>query len=827
MHKFIKSKIAVGYVILILISVFAVYYIYTQALQLTAPDQYEAESVKKRFLINNTLSLLYKAEGFGQSLSAGRKSDYPQYRNTLQRVQDNMDSLKLMTPDLSQQLRIDSINILLQQKKWNMLRLLEAQNEIQPDSLYKHNIERVIAERDTLTSQENVQQKVIIRHDSVRVGKKPKKFFKRLAEVFSPSHKDSDIIVSTSQQLITDTLTRFYNPADTIASIFKDIQNNVSDQQQEIKLRLIRRSDGLLFYNQAITQKINQLIHDFEQDEMAHTLFKLEQREISLHRTSVILGIIAIAIFLIAVCFLILISRDISLSNKYRKQLELAKKRAEDLLVSREKLMLTITHDIKAPVGSIMGYIELLSGLCESKRQQHYLDNMKSSSMHLLDLVNNLLDFHRLESNKMEINRISFIPDELFNEIAGSFIPLTTQKGLEFNIRIDHSHSTQFIGDPFRIRQIANNLLSNAIKFTETGSVTLAVSLQDKGNGKYLLVFGIRDTGTGIAPKEQDKIFQEFTRLPNALGAPGFGLGLSITSKLVHLLEGTISLESETGKGSYFEVALPLYIASAHSVLIEKSQPIPNIPLHCLIVDDDPIQLELTSALLKQYGISTVTTLQPQLVTDLLQNDAFDLIFTDIQMPGLDGFELVKQIRNLNNELIRNIPVIALTARSDMDEPVFISKGFNARLNKPFSGAELSSLILKLTSEKIEKIGNTNEIPVSDGKTPDFSRMLEFADDDAEASNLILDSFITEMEKNRQAMILFMENAETAEISKLAHKMLPLFTLLGLKQSIDHLQELEKWTAGFTPQFRQITESVIAETLSVIEAARRETGSEM
>ena len=227
--------------------------------------------------------------------------------------------------------------------------------------------------------------------------------------------------------------------------------------------------------NTQLTARMDSLIKGYEEEMSARARQDAElQQEVRMRSANIIAGIAIGAVFLSAF-FLILIMRDITRSNRYRRQLEEANKRAEDLLVAREKLMLAITHDFKAPLGSIMGYTELLSRLTEDERQRFYLDNMKSSSEHLLKLVSDLLDFHRLDLNKAEVNRIVFNPAQLFEEIRVCFEPLTAAKGLVLQCHIAPELSEKYISDPLRIQQIVNNLLSNAVKFTQQGKITLTV----------------------------------------------------------------------------------------------------------------------------------------------------------------------------------------------------------------------------------------------------------------------------------------------------------------------------------------------------------------
>ena len=367
---------------------------------------------------------------------------------------------------------------------------------------------------------------------------------------------------------------------------------------------------------------------------------------------NIIAGIAIGAVFLSAF-FLILIMRDITRSNRYRRQLEEANKRAEDLLVAREKLMLAITHDFKAPLGSIMGYTELLSRLTEDERQRFYLDNMKSSSEHLLKLVSDLLDFHRLDLNKAEVNRIVFNPAQLFEEIRVCFEPLTAAKGLVLQCHIAPELSEKYISDPLRIQQIVNNLLSNAVKFTQQGKITLTV-----GYNASKLTIAVADTGKGMASEDRERIFQEFTRLPGAQGEEGFGLGLSIVHKLVLLLEGTIDVQSTLGKGSCFTVVLPLFPVGKSivenkpfgsrikkpskdtDVSPEETDAVPVMKvIRVLLIDDDKIQLNLTAAMLKQHNIDAVCCEQLEELIEQLRSSTFDVLLTDIQMPAINGFD--------------------------------------------------------------------------------------------------------------------------------------------------------------------------------------------
>ncbi len=785
--KSIKAKVAGGYFLLICLLFFSMWLVYQETKELAEPDAYEAELDAKRQMMSNTLAKLYQAEVIGQSLSVGRLNDYPTYRRAMRNALASIDSLKTLVSDSVQMQRIDSISMLLERKGQNMLSLLRAMNDTAAVGIYRKNIEQIISQQDSLLSEERVQKKIVVKERSYQVPKKKKGFFKRLAEAFAPGKQDTATVTDTSREYTTDTLVQAYNPADTVAVILRNIQIQISDRQQERSELLRNKANNLRYNGQILTTKINQILRDFEEEEVSRSLAKLDQaRKVRQHSVRTIAGIAIVSAFL-AILFLVLIWRDITGSNRYRKELEVAKQRAEDLLASREKLMLTITHDIKAPIGSIIGYTDLLMRLTTENRQRFYLNNMRVSSEHLLKLVGNLLDFHKLDSNKVEINRVTFNPYQLFDEIRVSFEPLAEKKNLRLVYRITPELNGRFISDPFRIRQVTDNLLSNAVKFTEKGDVCLAVSYQDSR-----LTLTVKDTGRGIPQEEKEKIFQEFTRLKNAQGEEGFGLGLSIVQKLVVLLEGDIEVDSVPGEGSSFTVRLPLFPVAGGSTEPEEKEteeiPVPARKRRVLLIDDDRIQLELTVAMLKQLGAEAVCCQHPDELFAYLEHETFDLLLTDMQMPALNGLDLLVRLRASDIPQAREIPVAVVTARSDMGEEDLRAKGFARCLHKPFSMNELKK-VLSLPPDCIDT--DIKEPAGPEKPELNFGALTLFSEDDKDAARDILCSFITETKKNRAVLTEAVIASDAARITELAHKILPLFRMINALSCIDLLAWLE------------------------------------
>lgn len=697
----------------------------------------------------------------------------------------------LSAADDQQNLRTDSLLTLIHEKDQNTIQMLRVLSEANDSLLSASEIEEIISEQDSVIIQQRVQHRVITKRDSLLTTPNKKGFFKRLAEVFAPS-KDSAVLVNTSLEVATDTI---LEPVASKDSLQQKIRMATEEKRLQRRRTIRRTSTKYQRMNSQLTARMDSLIKQYEEEMTLRARQDAEmQQEVRMRSARTIAGI-AIGAVLLSAFFLVLIVRDISRSNRYRRQLEEANKRAEDLLVAREKLMLAITHDFKAPLGSIMGYTELLSRLTEDERQRFYLDNMKSSSEHLLKLVSDLLDFHRLDLNKEEVNRVTFNPSQLFEEIYVSFEPLTVAKGLALQCHVAPELNGRYVSDPLRLRQIVNNLLSNAVKFTQQGEITLTARYDSSK-----LTIAIADSGKGMAAEDRERIFQEFTRLSGAQGEEGFGLGLSIVKKLVVLLEGTIDVQSKLGEGSCFTVVLPLYPVGES---IPESQSSPEneaadidkaataVPLmkviRVLLIDDDKIQLSLTAAMLKQHGVDAVCCEQLEELIEQLRTSVFDVLLTDIQMPAINGFDLVKLLRASNIPQAKTIPVIAVTARSEMDKDALCEHGFAGCLHKPFTVKELLMTVNEgqLSADEV----HITEDMVNTGIN--FSALTAYSGDDPEAAYSIIQTFVEETKKNVERMRQAFVDKDTDGIATMAHKLLPLLTLIGASDAIAPLKFLE------------------------------------
>lgn len=822
-----STKIAFGYILLICLLFGAIGYIHQQMTLLTTPTGLEETISNRRKTTHQIVTQLYEAEIIGQTLRIGRLNEYPKYKRAMKEASALIDSLQQLLTDTLQQMRLDTVRSLLRNKEQNMVLVLEAMKQSPTDELYRQQLDSLIMQQDSILSSTHVRRRVVTHRNSYTIHHKPKKFFRRLADVFSPGKPDSTQVDNIIQEEYTDTIDEAYNPVDTIATMLTSIQHKVFQTRQESMRTLDARINQLRIAGGRVSQRVNQLLDNIEDDEQKAMEVRIAHEQDIRQQAAWTMATIAILAVLLVLIFFTIIWRDITRSNHYRKELEKAKLYAENLLVAREKLMLTITHDIKAPAGSIIGYIDLLIRLVQDRRQQFYLHNMKSSANHLLDLITSLLDYHRLEAGKMDIHPVTFNPHELFESIYTSFLPGAEKKQLTLNFEENIPRTLNLEGDPFRIRQIAENLISNALKFTSQGSITIQVDYEQNR-----FTFRVEDTGCGMSFEEQQRVFQAFTRLQSAQGQEGFGLGLSITKKLVELLNGEITIESAPGKGSMFQVVLFLPKVTKAPITQVETLSDDKKQWRILLIDDDRIQLNLTEVMIydlfnhAQHNIPPVIKCctQPEELFKLIASETFDIVFTDIQMPAMNGFELLQKLKSLDVPQAKNIPVIAITARSDMDETDFCTQGFAGCLHKPFNQTELLKIFKTHMQEDWK--GNTVQTdskPSDTECTYNFSPLTAFSGDDPAAAHEILETFIGESTKNYERMKQALSNKDMADLCNVAHKMLPTFTMIEARKAIPALQWLEfhRGNTDLSDEARQHADEALSCIADVIKEAKK------
>lgn len=558
--------------------------------------------------------------------------------------------------------------------------------------------------------------------------------------------------------------------------------------------------DSLRQQNRQLNRKLSALITFL--DGQAQKSFDIQEKQIADMRQNsfrLLACVIGIAILLLILSYII-IQRDIRRQEAGERKLKEIIGQNRDLLDMRKKIILTISHDIRAPLSIINGSAELAMDTRDRKKRNSHLANIGILCKHILHLLNNLLDVYRLNEAKETRNDTPFRLSDLLERIAAGFTHAANDKGLLFQCNFEGTDVT-VCGDSDRIEQIADNLLSNAVKFTEAGNIRFTARYKD---GTLLLT--VEDTGIGMSEETAARIFNPFERPAPDANSEGFGLGLSITKGLVGLLGGEIAVASEVGKGSTFRVSLPLPLTDE---AVESEVQVHNTSLHLpqrvIAIDDDPLQLEIVKEMLERNGVSCTTCENTRALVGEMRKADYDLLLSDIQMAGTNGFDLLELLRNSNIGNSRTIPVVAMTARGDKEREAFASAGFATCIYKPFSMRELLDLIASVT----------------DGTKPE-AVSADFASLTAEVRDKkkLLRTFIGQSRKDIEQLRKAGNDRE--RLREVVHRMLPMWELLQTDDLLHSYRNVLRDDKADDGAVGEYTRRVIDHTALLIAEAENE-----
>lgn len=656
--------------------------------------------------------------------------------------------------------QVDTLRMLLAAKETHLLRIMQSVRQREEmDSLIAHRLPTAVASA--------AKPRLEVRRKKGIAG-----FFgkKDTIRVFPPSNN----LHALNSQIATLKDTPEFDfdaPVDSLRRQNKQLNHELS--------ALISLLDG-----QA------QMAFDFREKRIA------DMRQSSFRILSYVLGV---AILLLALSYII-IQRDLRRREAGERKLKEIIGQNRDLLDMRKKIILTISHDIRAPLSIINGSAELAMDTRDRKRRNSHLTNIGVLCKHILHLLNNLLDVYRLNEAKETRNDTPFRLSDLLERIAAGFTRAANDKGLLFQCDFGGTDVTVY-GDSDRIEQIADNLLSNAVKFTEAGSVGFTARY---GNGTLLLT--VEDTGIGMNGETAARIFDPFERSAPDTNTEGFGLGLSITKGLVELLDGEITIASEVGKGSTFRVSLPLPLTDETvESEVQSHDTSLRLPQRVLAIDDDPLQLEIVKEMLERNGVSCTTCKNTRTLVGEMRKADYDLLLSDIQMAGTNGFELLELLRNSNIGNSRRIPVVAMTARGDKEREAFASAGFAACIYKPFSMHELLDLIASVVSGmKPETV------------SADFTALTA----DVRDKKKLLRTFIEQSNKDIEQLRKAGNDRE--RLREIIHRMLPMWELLQTDDLLHSYRKVLHDDKADDGAVGEYTRRVIDHTILLIAEAENE-----
>lgn len=747
-NKALHRKIAFSFAFFVLVIVCMAGIVFIERKRLMEIEENTSAARKTHWDIYYAHQYITRLAMLGETVAGWNCSDYDDYHKTTLLVDSILHEISKGNPSCVPSEQIDSLRTLLHTKELHMYLLMRAFHRLsKSDSL-------LITGLQTINS-----------HAIDGLVQNGKSGLFPMPQIMELKFLNEDLIRTQEKRMFD----------------FEDGSRRISQDNANINARLLN----------LIATLDSQVRKEFRNKE--RNLDEMRQTSMNL------ISIIIVTTCLLLVLAYVLIQRDVRQRIEIQKRLEESLKQNRMLLSMREKVLLTVSHDIRGPLNTITGSAELAQNTRDRKKRNCYITNILDTSRHILKLVNNLLDLSRLNQSKETPNLVPFHLEELLQRIVSLYSQETNKKGLLFRYSFDNL-PTAVLNDPDRIEQILDNLISNAIKFTPDGTVCLQASYH-----QGILLLRVQDTGIGMNQLTIRRVFNPFEKAAPHISAEGFGLGLSIVKGIVNLLGGKISVSSTEGIGSCFEVSIPMSETNLNKEIPSPVRTFSGIlPKRVIAIDDDPLQLAVMKEMLERNGVDCITCSTAKDVVKAMREKDYDLLLSDIQMIGTSGFELLDLLRNSTVGNSRTIPVVAMTARGDRGNEVFLKAGFAACIYKPFSSSELISLLSTITTS----------LPV-ERKRIDFSAMLSEVSD----KKRLLNSFISQSEKDKRELDMALKLKDRKKLREITHRMQPMWELLRMKELLSAYRVLLRDSTTNDDAIQKYTQQIIECTgVLIIEA---------
>lgn len=797
MSKFGTSKkIITGYILLAVVIAIATWQVYDNSRLFVALNDASEQLLKRRDVVDSLVCSLLETNNAERSVLLGEGSEWPHFNRSVATSEQMAKQLKPFIADQGQRQRIDTLVELIHMKRENTKRVAQLMAFDNRDAFYRNKVQALQSGRDSVVIHSKLYGQHGQREKVYEIIKSKRGFFRRLGDAFRRQHTDTVGVTNILHDTKADSTAQRINIADSVANILTDIQNEEQKQNSRQQENVAARLNRLQRVSLQLSQRTGLLLEHIQREEKNALQKALGHAMQSRHKMVVRIAIIGLVAILIAALLVAYILRDIKRERRDRQRIVEAKTETERIMAQRERLLLTITHDIKAPAASIAGFIELLSEQVSRPKALAYIDSMRHSAIHLQQLVAALLDYHLLESGKAERHDVSFVPQQLAKNCVEEFKPMAAEKGLDITLgTLTTNCGDLWRSDAFRVKQIMSNLIGNAVKYTDRGGVKVEIRISPR---QHLIIY-VSDTGRGMSQADCLRIFDAFTRLPNGQGKEGVGLGLSITREVVQMLGGTITVTSEEGKGSCFTVSLPIKkeekkqkkdveenVASVETNWSSTEAKEATTEINILAVDDDALQLELFKEMAQKIGgakLNISTTTSASEAIKLAEETKPQIMFTDIEMPEMSGKDMIKHVKN------SDMSTVAMTAHDPSIMTSLKKAGFSTCLFKPFNAATLAATLAQITRLPLS-------VKAAEQKASFFAPLTAFAEGDTEAEREILTQVGESIKEYRQMLEQGLkhngEELQRDSISRAAHKAMPLLTMLKPGQC--------GWLQAITPE---------------------------
>lgn len=789
-----RITIKIGLIFLVVILFFSGLVIYSTSLKRRIDKQKEEIDNSYRILAYSNrliLSIQQAQDLLNSYLISPRRIYQQQYDSISKDINEQIEIIKNSSPEKEQEIILEDIDSLLLEKNQIVKRLITQLRSESPLIELDRKIENI---------EPIIQDSIVVTmsSDTVIVNKQRKDFWSRLSQLFDPKFEPDTVISITHIEHEERAASR----VDTL--MYKDLKGITAEATKTYSSqiqRIERQVRELVLAEQSISLHISQLITQFYNEAIQTSRVGTENSEMLTQKIftfAITVGAISIILILIITLF---IASDLKTGKNARIALSKEKHLTEKLIESRHRLLLSVSHDIKTPLSSIMGYMEIWDSEVKDYTRKRQIKSALNSGQHILSMLSNLLEFSRLEQKTAVLQKSSFNLIELIEDITNMFRPFTNDKNIELNFITTTSTPFYIETDYTVLKQIFINIISNSVKYTIDGSVKVELEQSNDNN----IILKVTDSGVGIDTDNQSKIFKPFSRTPNPLKAEGSGFGLYVTKGLTEALNGEIKLTSEKNKGTQVIIKLPLeqikdFIPDESLFKNDISGKVRNYN-KILIFEDDISLGNLIKEFLIQKGFKVKLCNNSRDIKGFIRLVSdFDIVFTDMHLVNISGTEILNEIRNIN----KNIPVWLMTANDEYNNHKTVNEGFDGLISKPIKMSTLINILNSdYISKKIEKRNNTKQTGVlaSDSKKTNgslmpledkFPQLASMFGDDTESIKEILLNFVETTANDTDILANLVNDGKFSEAQNICHRIHPFLSQLDASYLTENLIKMDK-----------------------------------